>query len=151
MFNYFSLNKWQMFIILGIAISGIAAFINTYDALFKIDEKMAKCAESDALSHDIKIRFIVLLVVSCLAVALGIILAIVLTVLKKNPKWVLVFSLVIAGVLGVLYAVVTNYSKADTGVKLGISWASLIAFVILGFVVGRGAKISNDTEMDVIK
>jgi F0F1-type ATP synthase membrane subunit c/vacuolar-type H+-ATPase subunit K len=145
--GYFTLNQWQLLIVLGVAISGIAAFVTAYDALFKIDSKVAACAESDALKKALQTRFIVVLVLSCVAIVIGIILGIVY---RKNPKRVLTFGLTAFGILGILYAVITKYNKAQISIKLGISWTSFIAFIILGYLCDAGIifKSSNGEGND---
>ena len=147
MSSVFLPSKWQFFIILGVAVSGIAAFINTYDAIAKIDSKLANCAESAALANTLKIRFIIMLVLSCLAIIIGIVLS---WVLRNNPKLILTFGLITTGLLGIIYAVVTKYNKAEMGVKLGISWISLLAFVILGYLLDSG-KLGGSIESNEIE
>ncbi len=85
--RYFTLNAWQYLVILGIAVSGLAAFATTYDAITGIDTKMEVCEQTGDLKHQLNIKFIVILVLSCLAVLFGIIMACSLEVKKINVDY----------------------------------------------------------------
>lgn len=126
-------NNLQLIALLGIALSGLAAFVTTYDALFKVDSLKSQCDQSGELKSALQTRFIVLLVISCLAVVLGLLIA---WFVRNSPAKIVLLGIAGAGLAGILYAVVNKYNHAQSSIKLGLSWASFVAFVILGVILG---------------
>lgn len=142
--RYFTLNAWQYLVILGIAVSGLAAFATTYDAITGIDTKMAVCEQTGDLKHQLNIKFIVILVLSCLAVVFGIIMAWFFRS-QENQRRLLTLGITTSGILGILYALSIRFTSTSNLVKLGISWGSLLCFLLLGFFLHTGVKISGIT------
>ena len=143
--NYFTFGKFQFVVLLGIALSGLASFVNTYDAISKINV-IDKLQKTDLLKKQLRTKFIVMIVISCLAIVLGIALG----DLKKYPTRLFMLGLSLAGVFGILYAVITKYNKVSMGTKLGISWLLFLVFIALGFILdsgklGGGEKIESET------
>ena len=139
----FSINNWQYAVILGIAVSGIAAFVNTYDAISNINKNRQTCTQTDQLKHELNVRFVILIILSCLALLIGLLMAWSFRT-SENKHQVLTLGLASGGILGILYAVSTKFQNTTNAVKLGVSWISLAAFIILGFLIGTG-KIGNKT------
>jgi len=135
--NYFTLQSWQLLVILGIALSGLSTFVTTYNAWSGINTNVQACAQSSLLQKKLKTKFIVILVLSCLAVVLGILLA---WFLRRNPNPRKLFTLGITGVgvFGIIYAIALKFQNVTDKVKLGVSWASFVAFLLLGFFLSYG-------------
>lgn len=127
-----SLSGPQLIIVLGIAISGLAAFINTYNAITKINAQIQQCTDSPQLRSALNKQFIVILVLSCFAVVLGIFLA---WLFRKatNQRQLLTLGIIAIGIFGILYAISIKFQYVANDLKLGLSWVSLAAFIILGF------------------
>ena len=138
--KYFSLNSWQFLVVLGIAISGLAAFVNTYDAWSGINSKIQTCAQSDALQKELNTQFIIIMVISCLAIVLGIILFWLFRN-QKNQRRLVTMGITTTGIFGIIYALSIKFQNATNKIKLGISWTSFIGFLILGFFISGGIKV----------
>ena len=137
----FTLSNWQYVVILGIAISGLAAFVNTYDAWSGINAKLAACTQDPVLKKELNTQFIVILVLSCLAVLLGIILAWIFRS-KLNQRKIITLGITTAGVLGILYALSIKFQNTTNAAKLGVSWVSFLAFLILGYFISSNKKVA---------
>ena len=148
--NYFSLTTWQFLVIIGIAVSGIAAFINTYNMWTNINANWNACANSGALKKELQIQFIVLLVVSIVAILIGILLA-ALFRHSKNPRRLVTLGIVTAGILGTVYAISMKFQNSSNAVKLGISWFAFLAFIILGIFMSTGYTITETKTTKVKK
>jgi len=142
--KYFQLNSWQYLVILGIAVSGLAAFVNTYDAWTNINSRIKSCAQSDALKKELRTQFIVILVLSCFAVVLGIILAWFFRG-QQNQRRVLTLGIITTGIFGILYAISIEFQNVTNKVKLGVSWVSFLGFLILGFFLSTKKSVSLTT------
>lgn len=138
----FTLTNWQYVVILGIAISGLAAFVNTYNAISNIDKNLQKCAETDALKKELKTQFIVILVLSILAVILGMLLAWFFRH-SDNQRKVLTLGITTTGIFGILYAISMKLRNVTNKIKLGISWVSFVGFIILGFFISSEGKLTT--------
>ncbi len=137
--RYFSLNWWQLIVVAGIAISGIAAIANTYDAITGVDKDIEGCENVSNLRKKLEAKFIIIIVLSCLAVVGGIILAWLLRS-GTNQRKLLTMGLTTGGILGILYALTIRFRGTSNMVKLGISWVSLLAFVLLGFFINTSGE-----------
>lgn len=142
--RYLTLSTWQYLVILGIAISGLAAFVNTYDAITGIDAKTQACEQTGDLGHQLNVKFIIVLVLSCIAVVLGIVLAWFFRA-QVNQHRLMTLGITTGGIFGILYALSIKFVNTSNFVKLGISWASLLAFLLLGFFLHTGVKIPGIT------
>lgn len=141
--RYFNISGWQLIVIAGIAISGIAAFANTYDAITGVNKDLEQCEESSSIKSKLNAKFIVILVLSCLAVVGGILLAWFFRT-QSNQKRLLTLGITSGGVLGILYALSIKFRNTTNLAKLGISWISLLAFLLLGFFISSGGtKVEN--------
>jgi heme O synthase-like polyprenyltransferase len=134
--RFFALNTWQYFIIIGIAISGIAAFVNTYDAWRSISKKMQECTNSNPLKKELKIQFIVMLTLSILTLLLGLILLWIFRN-KENQRRLITLGTITIGILGIVYSISIKLQDVTNIVKLGVSWVSFAAFLVLGFFFSR--------------
>jgi len=135
--SYFSLGsyKWQLIIILGVAVSGLASYVTTYNALSKINT-LSACTESAQLQHELQVKFIVTIVLACIAVVIGIVLSWIFG-RNQTPHRLVTFGLTAAGLLGILYALSLRFRKLTDNVQLFISWGSFVAFIILGFLLEK--------------
>lgn len=125
----FKLSYFQLFIVLGLAITGLAAFINTYD-YFGISKEMV-ANQSASLQHKLKVRFWVVISLSIIAIVLGIILG---YLLRSRKALIFPVGLLVGGIFGIIYSLFTKYSKIGTDVQLGISWTTFIGFILLGLL-----------------
>lgn len=139
--NFFTLNNWQYLVILGIAISGLAAFINTYDAISGINKKTQICAQSSLLQKELNTQFIVLIVLSCFAIVLGIILAWIFRS-GTNQRKIVTLGIMTVGIFGIIYALAIKFYQFSISAKLGISWVAFLGFLILGYFISSGKKMS---------
>lgn len=130
--RFFTLNSWQYLLILAIAISGLAAFINTYDAWSNINSKLIECTESDSLRKELNTQFIIIIVLSCIAIVIGVLLAWFFR-RAANQRRILTLGIITAGIFGILYALSIKFRSVTNKFKLGVSWLSFIFFIILGF------------------
>lgn len=136
------LGYWQVLVIFGIAISGISAFMNTYDYVTSVNSQLATCVQSAALKEEINKEFIWLLVLSCLAVVLGSLAAWFLRK-SNNQRSVFTFGFILTGIFGILYALSIKYQHIGSGIKMGLSWTSFLGFLVLGFFVSSGYKLTS--------
>lgn len=134
--RFFSLNTWQYLIIIGIAISGIAAFVNTYDAWRGISKKMQDCTQSSSLRKELNAQFIVILVLSILTLFLGIILLWIFRN-KENQRRLITLGTITIGILGIVYSISIKLQNLTNTIKLAISWASFAIFLVIGFFYSR--------------
>ncbi|MEM0354019.1 MAG: hypothetical protein QXW79_00420 [Thermoplasmata archaeon] len=130
--KYFSMTSWQYLVILGIAITGLASFINTYNAFSDINIHTEKCYQEDPLNKEIHTQFVVVLVLSILSLVLGITLAILLRH-AKNQRRIVTLGIITVGIFGIIYSLSLKFYTFSGWTKVGISWASFVAFLILGF------------------
>ena len=132
--SYFALNTWQFIVIVGIAITGLATFVNTYNTLTSIDSELQNCTYSSPLREELNTQFIIMLVVSILAIVLGFVLA---WLLHNQPtrRRVVVVGIIVLGFFGLIYALNLKFQALPKEWKLGFSWGSFIAFLLLGFAL----------------
>lgn len=135
----------SIIIVLGFAISGLAAFVSTYDAIFGIRREMQRCQDSSALRNKLNVQFIVLTVLAILLIVAGIALAVYTKSRKPAPSaqgelpgkssMYLTVALVTFGIVGLLYALMVKFRGMAGFFKLGISWIAFICFLVLVFMV----------------
>jgi hypothetical protein len=142
--NYFKMSAWQYVVILGIAISGLATFINTYNAFSRINENLEgcihACPQSLEIYQSLQTQFIIILILSIVAILFGILL---FWLLRKaeNQRRIITLGIITAGIFGIFYAISIRFNSLATGFKVAISWAAFIAFLILGFLIGKGKSV----------
>lgn len=148
---FYGMNNWQFMVVLGIAISGLASFVNTYDAWSGINSQTQSCTQSSTLQKDLNIQFIVLIVLSCVAIILGILLAWVFRS-QQNQRRLVTLGITTAGIFGILYALSIKFQNASNKIKLWTSWVCFAGFLIIGFLISTGgipiASVQN-TEIKV--
>ncbi|MEM3062876.1 MAG: hypothetical protein QW303_04965, partial [Nitrososphaerota archaeon] len=144
-----SMTSWQYLVILGIAITGLASFINTYNAFSDINIHTEKCYQEEPLNREIHIQFVVVLVLSILSLVLGITLAILLRH-AKNQRRIVTLGIITVGIFGIIYSLSLKFYTFSGWTKVGISWASFIAFLVLGFFISietsEGVEEDEDNE-----
>jgi hypothetical protein len=138
--RFFTLNNWQYIVILGIAISGLAAFITTYNAVTKINKDLLTCENSVALKHALNTKFLIVLILSCIAVFIGILLAWLFRA-NANQRKLLTIGITTMGIFGILYAIGIKFRGTTNNLQLGISWITFLAFLILGFFFSSQDKL----------
>jgi VIT1/CCC1 family predicted Fe2+/Mn2+ transporter len=130
-------NSWQFFIVLGIAISGLAAFVNTYNSWSSINTQLEACIQSGPLQDAYRTQFIVLIVLSILAILVGILLTVFLSNRAEHRMAILILGMIFTGIFGIIYAATIKLQNFTNGFKLSVSWISFAAFIILGIVLGN--------------
>jgi len=140
--SLFTLNKWQLIVILGIAISGLAAFVNTYNALSGINTLTNTCYNQDVLKRKFNTQFIVTLVLGIVALVVGLLLSWLFR--KSSGLRLATLGLGIAGIFGIIYAISVKFSGANNALKLGVSWTAFVVFILFGFLVANQSSIKFD-------
>lgn len=123
-----SLSPWQYAIIGGLAASGFATLVTTYDAIANT-AGWTQCQDTPGVDvhHKSQTRFLIILIFSILAVIAGIILKLLLNYQLYG------FGLVTAGVIGILYSLFEKIADVNIAVKTSVSWITFLAFIGLGF------------------
>jgi hypothetical protein len=143
--SYFKLDGAQYAIILGVSLSAMMSFVQIYNSISQIGNQ-----EQQDLSEDTKkalqTRFIVMLVLACLCIILGMGLGFYFK--DKDQYKLITFSLVVGGIITIVYALITNYERQPwmAYTKMGLSLTSLVAFIILGYLY----QTENETLMGYI-
>jgi len=123
-----SLTAWQYGIIGGLAVSGFATLVTTYDAIANT-EGWTECQPAPGVDveHKSQTRFLVILIFSILAVIAGIILKLLLDYQLYG------YGLITAGVVGILYSMFIKIANVNIAIKTSVSWVTFLAFLGLGF------------------
>jgi magnesium-transporting ATPase (P-type) len=129
--KYFDLSIWQILIILGLAISLLAAFVTTYNYAAKTD---VLCTPTEEQKKKLNTQFIVVLVMGILALVVGILLSWVFR--RGTRSRLITLGVAAAGLFAIVYSLTIKYANASRSVKVGVSWASLAVFVVLGILFG---------------
>lgn len=138
--KYFRLDVWHYLIIIGIAVSGLAAFINTYNAISDIDKNMKACAQTYTLQKEFNTQFIVLLVLSFFSVLLGLILTWFFRN-QENQRRLITLGIMTVGIFGILYALTIKFQTASNTIKLFASWITFLGFLVLGFFLSTKSNV----------
>lgn len=130
--RYFDLSPWHYLIILGVAVSGMAALINTYNAVSGFNDKVKGCTQTKSVKSAINTKFIILLVISIFIVIFGFVLAWFLRG-QDNQRRLLTLGLMTAGIFGILYSLSIKFDDVSNNFKLWASWIVFLGFILLGF------------------
>ena len=130
--HYKELDTPSFIIILGIAISGLAAAVYTYEAITNISEEYVNCANSDSLKTKLNWEFGILLTCSILAIILAIVMFIFLRKSRGGHR-ILVLSVLTLGIFGTVYSLSIPFQSAVNSAKLFLSWGLLLFFIGCGF------------------
>jgi magnesium-transporting ATPase (P-type) len=129
--KYFDLSIWQILIVLGLAISLLAAFVTTYTYYAKTD---VLCNPTPDQQKALNTQFIVTLVLGILALVVGILLSWLFR--RGTRSRLITLGVAAAGLFAIVYSFTIKYSNASRTVKVGVSWAALGVFVVLGILFG---------------
>lgn len=133
----FTLSTTQIIVILGIIVFGMAAFITTYNAITSIETDVGQQLNTPQIQHELWVQFGWTLGLSLLILVVAGILAFIF---KSNPK-ILVLGLGGLGIFGIIYSFLVRFQYATNvngtweNIKLYISWALFIMFIILAIVL----------------
>jgi hypothetical protein len=141
-------SNFQLLIILGVAFTGVAAFVNTYDAAAQLDQKYQQCEQSPELQQVLQTRFIVMMTLSCIALVVGIILGFVFRS-HANQHQVITYGLALGGLFGVIYTGLSKVSNQTGNIRLAFSWVGLVIFVILGIFLSFTGRLGSTTHENV--
>ena len=146
-YKYLFTSPWQYIVILAIALSGLAAFVNTYNTITGIDKNLKACTATDPLRSELKLQFIIMIILSVLAVVFGVIMAVMLRH-GKDQKRVLTMGIIFVGIFGIIYATSIKLSSSNMSsvLKVGVSWTTFFAFLILGYFMGSGTSLFCNKE-----
>jgi len=122
----------KYFVIVGLAVSGAASFVNTYNSLSGINS-IDNCTQTAQYKNALQTKFLVTLILSILAIVIGIIL---MFIFKRtgNPHNIITMGIILAGVIGFIYSFFVKYKNFGNGTLTVISWGTFIAFIILGIL-----------------
>lgn len=145
-----SLQTWQMFMILGLSISGLAAITYTIEAILNIQDQINECLDTDPYKSSRNTEFWIILVLSVIVVIIGSALAWYFRA-KDNQHRLIVLSLIVFGVLGILYSISIKINKWSDIIKLSIAWIVFIVFILISWYLNTksNVKIQNIFAYDV--
>lgn len=145
--RYLFTSPWQYLVILAIALSGLAAFVNTYNIITGIDKNLKACATTDPLRSELRLQFIIMIILSVLAVVFGIVMAFMLRH-GENQRRILTMGIIFVGIFGIIYATSIRLSSSNMSnvLKVGISWTTFFAFLIIGYFMGSGTSLFCQKE-----
>lgn len=127
----YSLTTKQILAILGLGISAYAAFVAIYNSASGIQNDIAAAETSNTnFARKRSTQFIVMIIISCIAIVLGLIIS---YVLRKSSWIILPLALSLMGVLALVYSIGI---KTSDKVQLGLSITLFIIFLIFGIYVG---------------
>lgn len=132
--GFFKMDGTGYILTLGIALAGIAALMNTYDALSRVGELQKSCADQDPLKSELDNKFWITLAVSAVVLLFGLVFAWFLRDKRSTGLTILTLSVILLGAFGILYAIQMKASVLDVGPKIWVSWIVFIGFVIAGIV-----------------
>jgi len=144
--SYYKLDGAQYAIVIGIALSAMFSFVQIYNSISKIGDQEQNDLREETKAA-LQTRFIVMLVLACVAIVGGIGLGMYFQ--DTNEYQLLAFSLIIGGIVSVVYSLLDKYEYESwmTYTKLGLSLTSLVGFVLLGYLY----QTNNETLMSYIK
>jgi hypothetical protein len=158
--KYFTIDSWQFLIILGIAISGVAALISTYNAIqagvSDLKTDLQQCTESSGIKSALDLKFWIILVLAVFIVAIG---AVLTWFLRDQSKYrLLTLGLITLGIFAILFSIIIKLRTFLFSVKgqsttiwisLIVSWLVFLAFIILGYAMGRKSLTVSKIKSDV--
>lgn len=130
--KFFKMDGAGYLITLGIALTGVAALVNTYDALSNVGELERQCEKTDPLKSELDTKFWITLAISVVGLLFGLVLAWFLRDKQSTGITVAVLSLILLSAFGTLYSIQMKARVLNVGPKLWISWIVFIGFVIGG-------------------
>lgn len=136
--KYFSMSPWQFLVILGIGVSGLLAFVNTYNAIFGVNKDLQACKQTGDLAKKLHVEFAILIIISILAIIFGLILSWLLRNSAKSYRTI-TWGIIIAGVFGIIYAISIKLSGTGLSnvIGVGLSWTVFIGFLIAGYLMSQ--------------
>lgn len=139
--KFMTLNMWQYLVIIGIAVSGITAFVTIYNAASNVNDYYASCESNTNLKKSLNVKFGIMLSISVLIILFGILLAWFFRA-KPNPRRILTLGIITIGLFGFLYAFSIKLQSVVDWVKLAASIFTLIGFLILGWYLSTKTTVS---------
>lgn len=134
--RYFEMPAWSYLIVFLIASTGLAAVINTYNAISGINKKKEEC-EKTVLKNYTLTKFIIMMTLSLFVVALGVLLMIFFRK-KENQRRMTSLGIIVAGVFGIFYSLSLQFQDLTKNSVLYTSWVLFILSLGLGwFLSGK--------------
>lgn len=138
----FSLSTTQIIVILGIIIFGMATFINTYNAITTLESDIGTILDNNKIQRDLWIQFGWTIGFSLLMLVIS---GILIFIFKSRPK-ILVVGFSTLGIFGIIYAFLVRFQYSATpnqtwaNIKMYISWALFIMFIVVGIIMTLVSK-----------
>lgn len=132
----------QFFIIIAIAVSGMATFVNTYDAIAGINKMTPTIEKSPELQKAEKTRFYVFLCISLILFFIGAIMAYIMNK-NQNQRKIISYGLMTAGLLGFVFTLTDRFRGYSIGAKLAVSWIALIVFIVIALFITKSLPIDT--------
>lgn len=135
------LNTTQIIIILGILIFGMATFINTYNYATSITTDIGNALNTSTIQRELWVQFGWTLGFSILMLVIAAIIFYISKSMKSNKPKTLVVGFSTLGIFGIIYAFLVRFQYTATvnitweSLKMYVSWALFILFIILGTVL----------------
>lgn len=147
--DFFTMNPVSYALILGVALTGIAALSTTYDVITGIDDDERACANVDPLKHKLNSKFWVALAVGCIFMLFGLVLTYAFH--KKSNKFYtgFVVALLLMGAFTILYALQMQIKHWSSWPRLATMWGLFILFVIAA--VAHRAYLNSHPESKAAK
>jgi len=127
-------NNKQWIMLFGLAITSIMAFVSVYDVASGINRKEIQAnATNPSLAHSYEVQFIVMMVLSIVAIIFG---AVVGKIMQKSKWRFVAYSVLLAGILGFMYSINLRL-KAYPKTKMGLSVSLFLLFLLGTLLVGN--------------
>lgn len=136
-------SPWKYFVVVGLALSGVASFATTYNSISGINN-LDNCAQTEAYKNALQTKFLVTLILSILAIVIGIILMFLFRAnAAGNRHSVITMGIILVGIVGIIYSLTLKFKNFGNSTLAVISWGTFIAFIILGILIEQ----SNQTAI----
>ena len=139
------LTLMQLFIALALAISAIAAFVNTYDAAVDLRSYEPVVEETDELKKVMNTRFWVFTIISLVLFVVGFGIY-WFRRNKPNRSNVVSYGFMSAGILGIIFTFTNSFRRYSYAAKLAVSWIALIVFFVLAIFLSKGVSKLPDSS-----
>lgn len=126
-----------------IAITGLAAFVKSYNTFGNINSEIQQCTQqSPDLNNKLRTQFIVLMVVCGVCALVGLLGTIMIKTKYVDQKNILVIPLALLffGIFGMLYALAIYFRNQSDNFLVVAYWLLFFASLVLGFFTFKAHK-----------
>jgi hypothetical protein len=142
--RYFDMAAWNYVIVFLIASTGLAAIVNTYDAISGINKKKEEC-EKLSLKNYTLTKFIIMLIFSIFAIGIGLFLAFFFRK-NTNQRRMISLGIITIGVFGVIYSLSLQFQDISKNAVLYTSWVLFILSILLGWFLSTKTNVKIVSE-----